>query len=351
MDDPGSGSRPTIYDVARLAGVTAPTVSRTFTQPGRVSIETAARVRAAAEQLGYSRLSPIANKAPGHHPTILFVVADSASFYFADVLAGAQAAATAAARTLLLTTFADVTAGVRRQLDDLVPIVEGMVLANSHVELADIRTFAKQRPVLLVNRGAPGISSIRSDDRRGASAALHHLAHLKHRRISYLCGLPTSWSSDLRWRALRDGARTLGMTVDKRGPTPPTVEGGLQAAEEVLDDLPSAVVTYNDQIAVGLMMGLRHAGVAVPQEVSIIGFDDTVAARLVSPPLTSIAVPLRAIGAAAVNGILEVSKNPSAGPVRRVFPTELVIRASTGPASAMPSGVTRSSPVPPAVRS
>lgn len=137
----------------------------------------------------------------------------------------------------------------------------------------------------------------------------------------------------MRWRALRDFAREAGFTEHRVGPFAPTLQGGRAAAAIIASRRLRAVVCYNDLMAIGLMKGLAAQGVRVPDDVSLIGFDNIFAAALVEPGLTTIAAPLTMLGDSAVRHIVAALSGATSGDASpTTVPVRLVVRASTGPA-------------------
>jgi LacI family transcriptional regulator len=135
----------------------------------------------------------------------------------------------------------------------------------------------------------------------------------------------------MRWRALLEASRDLDLRVRKIGPYAPTMQGGVDATQGLVASPTSAVIAYNDQVAIGLMRGLQALGTRVPGDVSVVGFDNIQPADLVTPGLTTVAAPLPAMGATAVQNLLAYIAGAQTGsgqPV--VLPTRLVVRASTG---------------------
>ena len=324
---------PTIYDVARVAGVAASTVSRAFARPGRVNADTAARVRQAALTLGY-RANPLARALPTGHTWILGLsVSDVTNPFYAEIIRGAQNAAAEAKFTMLLVDGQESEMLERESLDRALATVEGLVLASSRMPDAAIRTTAKQKPMVVLNRHVTDVPSLVTDNAAGTRHACEHLAGLGHHSITYVAGPEASWADGARWRGLRAAAADLGLATRRIGPFSPTVQGGVQAAAELGRHLPTAVLAYNDQIAIGILRSLQRAGVDVPGRVSIIGFDDIFASSLVTPPLTTIAAPLRRMGAMAVKNLLAVVRgaHPTATEPL-MMPTQLIERESTGPA-------------------
>ena len=349
MSDEGSengvpeGPRPpTIYDVAKAAGVAPSTVSRAFSRPGRVNAETAERVRRIANELGY-RTGPLAHPFPSGRSSLLaLVVADATNPFHFDIIRGAQEAATEAGYTVLLTDTRESDLLERQALERTLPMVEGIVLASSRMSDSTIRVTAKQRPTVVLNRVVTGVPSVVTDIGRGARRAIGHLHELGHDRFTYVAGPEASWTDGMRWRELRTAARAQGVRVRRVGPFPPTLEGGAGAGRALRGDPPSAVVTYNDLLAIGVLDELLKHGLRVPGDVSVLGFDDIFGAQLVTPGLTTVAAPLHQVGSTAVDHLLAILKGArprTETPL--VVPTSLVRRRSTGPHRDGRSGRTR----------
>jgi len=326
--------RPTIYDVAREAGVAASTVSRAFSKPGRVHAETAQRIFAVAEQLGY-RAAPSQVPQTGERPAqnaIGLVVADVTNPFYGDIIKGAYEAAREAGYQLILTHTNESPEVERETIEHELAQVDGIVIASSRMSDAALRMVAKQKAVVLLNRTIPEANCVINDSERGIRLAAEHLAGLGHDRIHYVAGPETSWSDGVRWRALRDAAAGLGLDVRRIGPNEPNVLAGLNAARRVAHLEASAVMAYNDQVAIGIIKGLRKLDVRVPDDVSVVGFDDITFAELMDPQLTTVASPLYRMGFTGVQNCIAVAggARPSAPPLK--LPTRLVIRQSTAPA-------------------
>lgn len=332
-------ARPTIYDVAAACGVAPSTVSRAFARPGRVNAETAERIRQVAAEMGY-RTNPLARALPtGRTSLLAIIVADVTNPFFFEILRGAEDTATAAGYTLLVADVQESVEAERRALDRTLPMVEGVVLATSRMSDSSIRVAAKQRPTVVLNRAMSDIASVATDNSRGMRRAVEHLAELGHTSITYLAGPDASWANGVRWQALREAVHELGLRARKLGPFAPTQAGGLSAAGELLGSPSTAVIAYNDLLAIGLMRGLASLGIRIPDDVSVVGFDNIFGADFCTPQLTTVAAPLRQLGKVAVETLLADLHNPkssrpqSRGPLKTaLLPARLVVRASTGPA-------------------
>jgi LacI family repressor for deo operon, udp, cdd, tsx, nupC, and nupG len=321
----------TIYDVARHAGVAPSTVSRAFARPGLVNSETAARIRAAAAELGY-RANPLARAETTSRTRMLtLMISDVTNPFYAELIRGAQIAASAADYTVVLTDARESGVLEREALERVLPMVEGFVIGSSRMSDSTLQIIAKQKPMVVLNRHLVGVPSVVTDNARGMRRAVEHLGELGHEHITYVAGPEASWTDGARWRALREAAHELHLHTHRVGPVPPTAEGGRTAALSLLDDPPTAVIAYNDLIAIGLMRALTAAGIPVPQTVSVIGFDNILPSELVSPGLTTVAAPLRTLGTTAVKNVLAMISGalPRADEAF-VLPTRLVVRESTG---------------------
>lgn len=335
---------PTIYDVAKAAGVAPSTVSRAFSRPGRINAETAARVQGVAATLGY-RANPMARALPtGRTSMLAVIVSDVTNPFFFEIVRGVEAAAATAGYVLLLVDTHESSSDERAAIDRAIPMVDALVLASSRMSDNAIRMIAKQRPTVVLNRPMTDVLSVVSDNQRGMRSAVEHLGGLGHRVLTYVAGPEASWSGGMRWRSIRQTTNELDMRVHRIGPYAPTLAGGLAAVREFAKEPTTGVVAYNDLMAIGLMRGLLHAGARIPGDVSIIGFDNIFGSDFCSPPLTTVAAPLRALGTTAAQMVLEHLASGARGrpvnPIRAftpfrptMLPTELLVRGSTGPPS------------------
>ena len=322
----------TIYDVARLAGVAPSTVSRAFARPGRVRAGTADRVRAAAAELGY-RANPLARALTTSRTQMLaLMIPDVTNPFHAELVRGAQIRASEAGYTVVLADARESHVREREALERVLPVVEGIVIASSRMSDSTVRVIARQKPIIVLNRHVVGIPSVVSDNVLGMRRAAEHLARLGHAHVTYVAGPEASWADGTRWRALREAAPELSLHVRHSGPVNPTVHGGRSAASSMLTHPPTAVIAFNDLVGIGLVLAFAGAGIRVPQDVSVIGFDNIMAATLVSPRLTTVAAPVRGMGMTAVTDLLAAvhGARPRTDEPLTV-PTRLVVRGSTAP--------------------
>ncbi|XVU23310.1 LacI family DNA-binding transcriptional regulator [Actinoplanes sp. CA-054009] len=323
--------RPTIYDVAREAGVAPSTVSRAYARPGRVNADTAERVFEAADRLGY-RVRPVkrstaVEEAP--RKAIALVIADVTNPFYGDIIKGAYEAARDAGYQLILSHTNESPRVERQTIEQELEQVDGVVIASSRMTDSALRMVARRKPVVLLNRIIPEANCVLNDAERGIKRAVEHLAELGHERITYVAGPETSWSDGVRWRALRQAAAELHLDARRVGPYGPTVLAGLSAALRVAELEATAVQAYNDQLAIGVLKGLRQLGIGVPEQVSVVGFDNIIFDELVEPQLTTIASPLYRMGFTGMSNCIAITQGarPSGQPL--VLPVRLIVRRST----------------------
>ncbi|REF37974.1 LacI family DNA-binding transcriptional regulator [Thermasporomyces composti] len=325
---------PTIHDVAARCAVAASTVSRAFSHPERVNAATRERILATAAEMGY-RPHPLARALPSGQTRMLgLLVPDITNPFFLGLIRGAQRAAAAAGYTIVLADSDECDETELTALDRLTRAVDGFVLASSRLSDARLREADSAVPLVVVNRRVPPVPSVLIDSAPATKRAVEHLASLGHTRFAYLSGPRASWSDARRWRALQSVARRGDLDVVRLGPLPPTVDGGVAAADAVLAEGVTAVVAFNDLLAIGVLRRLRELGVSVPGEVSVLGCDDIFGADFCDPPLTTLAAPIERAGRAAVDLLLRrLDSGPSGGRHRDVvLPATLTVRDSTGPA-------------------
>lgn len=331
---PRSPRRVTIHDVAKACGVAPSTVSRALSRPGRINPETAQRIAKVAEELGYRSATPsaLAGRATEARRIVLLSVPDLTNPVFAEVARGAQETAMALDYTVQLADFQESPRLERLAVERSLPGVDGVLMVASRMPDSALRVIAQSKPVVLLSRAVASIPSVVTDDTAGMRSAVEHLYELGHDRIVYLSGPEASWASGVRWLALREVTEQMGIKARRLGPFVPTLAGGLRAAEQLLARPASAVIAFNDQLAAGLIKGLSRAGIGVPTDVSVVGFDNTIVAALIAPGLTSVATPRREQGAAGTRHLIaRIGGDATAADRPGPLPTRLSVRTSTAP--------------------
>ncbi len=312
----------TIRDVARVSGVHVSTVSRTFTAPHLVNPATRTRVLECAEELGY-RPNPAARALiTGRTHNLGLIVADIANPFFPPLIKAAEGHARGRDYRVFVADTDEDPAVERELVLALSKQVDGIVLCSPRMTTAQIEQLSRDVPLVVVNRPVPGLPAVVMDVALGARLAIEHLASLGHRDVAFLGGPRGSWTNREIQRAATAAARAAGGRLTVLGQHAPTEESGVAQAQAVVRTGATAVLAYNDLMAVGLIDGLDRLGVRVPQDLSVVGVDNIARTR---PPLTTIATPTAAAGRCAIDMLLQRAT------ALITLPTELVVRESTAP--------------------
>jgi len=322
----------TIKDVARAAGVSPSTVCRALATPDLVRAETRERVRRSAAELDYSPNRAARGLITGRTGNLGLVVPDLGNPFFPGVVKGIQARAREADHAVFLADTDEDPAAEIRLVRTLAKQVDGLVLCSPRMSEQELRGFAAQTPLVMLNRRVGRLPAITFANVDGMRQAVTHLTALGHRRIAYVAGPRASWSNRERLRGLRAAGAAAGVELTEVGPVQPQFDGGVAAADPVLAAGVTAVIAYNDVIALGLLNRFNARGIAVPAAISVIGFDDIALAAMVHPALTTVGVPMESCGRAGVDLLLGLLRDPAGfGTTRRELGTNLMVRGSTGP--------------------
>jgi LacI family transcriptional regulator len=340
MSDKGSGPRRmTINDVARLAKVSKKTISRVINNSPLLKQETRERVLKIIEEVGYQP-DPQARGLAFRRSFLIGLIHDNPNAqYVIDMQQGILDVIRDSGFELLVHPCS------RRQPDFLASIrkfVErqrlfGVVLPPSASEdEALIRLFEEidcpYARIAAVSLDLPGRMVVTSDH-RGAAEAARHLADLGHRAIGHISGPSSFLSAHERRRGVIEGLASRGLTLDGRYHAEGgyTFESGLAAARQLLalQPRPTAIFAGNDEMAAGVYRAAREAGLDIPRDLSVIGFDDSPIADKVWPPLTTVRLPIRQMGALAARKLLAEEQNGPAEAQETVVTPALVIRQST----------------------
>ena len=333
-------ARPTIKDVAAHAGVSRQTVSRVINDKGEVSEGTRARVLAAIEELGYHPNAVARSMVAGRTHTLGCIAPNLVDFTLANIIEGAEAEA----RRLgyfVLTSSAPQQGDVEALLEEMIHRrVDGLLVLNPYAD-------ERYRHVLpLIERGTAvaylnntprlePVSSVRCDDHEGGYRATRYLLDLGHTSIATLLGPQNEECAVDRWNGYRQALDEAGLSVDSAL----GIEGdwsatsGYRASQHLLATATpfSAIASQNDQMAVGAIRALREAGRRVPEDVSIIGFDDIPLASYFDPPLTTFRQPMQESGRRAVQLLVSKIEDPGHPPTQELLHARLVERASCAP--------------------
>jgi len=317
----------TVSDVARQAQVSVSTVSRALSHSPLVSPETTRRVEDAAARLNYHPNRMARGLSTGRTDCLGLVVPDLENPFFAALAKGIQAHAQRRGYLILMADTDEDATIESRLVGQLASQSDGVVVCSPRSSADEIMTWPQAVPMVFVNR--PVKNSVIVDDAGGMRQAVAHLAALGHTRIAYVGGPEASWSDQTRRRAFNEMMATLpgGEAIDL-GHFQPFYHSGAAAADLARVSGASAVIAYNDLIAISIMQGLQARGLVIPRDMSIVGIDGIPQASWSSPPLTTVVAVRRLLARKSVDVLLD-----SNGAVEtHVVPVELIVRASTGEA-------------------
>lgn len=333
---------PNIRDVADLAGVSVATVSRALQQPERVSPKTRAKVMSAVSEVGYKPNLMAVKFRSGKTHNLVVLVPTVATVFFARVISGMQEAAAELGYSLLLGN----TLGnpeIEASYAKLVQTsqADGLIQLRAHNPFPEDNN-SNSAILPMVNAcevmNTVKFPTVTLDNRAAAKAMTEHLLSLGHKRIAIFKGPAQSPLTQDRLAGYRDALQAAGIEYDESllfaGDF--TLQAGFEAAGRMLalDSRPTAVFCENDETAMGAVQGFKKAGLKVPDDISVAGFDNIDFAAYCDPPLTTIAQPAEAFGRTAVNLLVDLLEGKLTTTPKVIMPFELILRGSTGKAPA-----------------
>ncbi len=327
-------SAPTILDVARLAGVSKSLVSLVMRDSPHVSDDKRAAVLDAARELGY-RPNAVARSLVRQRTHLIGVlVSDFGNPFFSEMLEGVEEAAVLAGYRALFNTGSRNPDRESIALETLLQLrTDGIVLASPRFDDDRLAEIPRSVPAVMVGKDTPatGVDVVMNDDRLGAELVVDHLAELGHRHIAHLHAVPGAGA----------GARREGFVeaMTARGMEPLLVDGGfteragVEGARQLLamERLPTAIFAANDVAAVGVMRALEAANVRIPEDISLVGYDNVDFAGFAHIGLTTVDQPRREIGTIAVELLVERIDGDRSRRRRVTVEPELIIRGTSGP--------------------
>ena len=329
----------TIKDVAREAGVSIATVSRVYNSSDRVSDTTRRHVQSIGGRLGYTPHGAARSLITNRTSTIGVLLPDLHGEFFSEVIRGIDQAAQRSGYHLLLSSSHSERPAVEGALRSMRGRVDGLIAMSPEMDAqAAMANLPGGFPVVLLNRidaGNHSFDTITIANYDGAYAMARHLLEHGHRRIATIAGGPRNLDAAERLRGYRAALADAGISQD------PALEfqgdfreaSGYRAAEALLSLSPRATALFaaNDSMAIGALSALREAGVRVPEDMALAGFDDIPLARYVDPHLSSVHVDISALGERATQRLLAALGQPGPRePQQETLPTRLVIRRSCG---------------------
>ncbi len=332
-----TGRGPLLRDVARAAGVSVGTVSNVLNSPDKVSPEKIARVHAAIAELGFVPNAAARQLRAGRSASVGLLVLDVRNPFFTDLAAGVEDAAIASDRAVILATSSERADREAMYLDRFEQSrVDGVLVTpvgSSVDQLEAIRD--RGTPVILLDRlsHTPGFSSIAVDDREGGRLGGQHLVDIGSRHIAFVGGPLTLDQVSHRAAGAREAAVAADVRLTHIATTGMTAAEGHRVGTRIAalpaDQRPDAIFGANDLIALAILQALLLAGVRVPDDVVVLGYDDIPFASLAAVPLSSVRQPAYLMGQRAMELLNAHLRGEAAEPQHVVFEPELIVRAST----------------------
>lgn len=331
-----------IKAVAKRAKVSTATVSRTMNGSAKVSPETAERVRQAIEALNFYPDTNARALGSGRSSLYGLIISDITNPFFPELVKSFEDIAVLHGQEVLIAnTNYDperMKICVRRMLQRK---VDGVAIMTSEMDEGLIEDFSRRHvPLVFLDTGtvAPGVSCVRIDYSAGIDLAVNHLFQLGHKRIAFISGPMRLSSARMRYKAFMESTARdhLSGNTELIQEGNHRVDGGHEAMQRILASgvRPTAVMASNDLTAIGAMGAIAEAGLRVPEDISVVGYDDIQLSAFTMPPLTTVSLPRAEIANAAFHALLNAMQSdapkPVAGEEHKVLPT-LVIRKSTGP--------------------
>jgi LacI family transcriptional regulator len=316
-----------LSEIATSLGISSSTVSRAFRHPDLVRDETRVAIVRAAEKAGYA--PPSASFLSTKLASVALIVPDLENPFFTVL---AKSIMNEFGRQDISLIVADTNEDPLAEGEIIVGAArraQGLIVASSRLTEAEIAAFRHKAPMVLINREVEGFPSVSIDHSSGTRQAVEHLAALGHTAIAYVEGPSWSWSNRQRLDSFSAAVGDLGVMGVTIGPYPPRFEGGVQAADIAMARGVTAVIAYNDLMAFGIISRLSNRGIGVPEDISIVGFDDVPAAAIWPPALTTVTASIPGIGKAGAQCLIRVLDGRTSSSFARRVQSHLVVRAST----------------------
>jgi len=337
----------TIKDIARRAGVSHSTVSRALRGSPLISEDTTQRVRLIAQEMGYHPSAAARSLKTNQTKALGVIVRNIDDPFFSEILQGIEDIAQGEGYSLFISSSQNETDREKMIVNAMREHrVDGVIICSTAFSTSQSRELVEHSvPIVVINNQAAEDYryAIHHDDLDGGRQIARHLIDLGHRRIAYLGNSISGRTTLDRQSGYKQEMEAAGLPVSKDyihevpGGEP---EHGLAGVEHFLNlpVRPTALMCYNDMMAIGVLKGLHTAGIRVPHEISVIGFDNIVLSEYTNPPLTTFDQPKHYIGAEAARLLLGLLKNGSSQDTTtfnsQILKGRLLVRASTAPPSA-----------------
>jgi LacI family transcriptional regulator len=325
----------TIHDVAREAGVSVSTVSRVLNNKDDVALETSEKVQGVIDELGY--ISSLAARGMRSRRTnvIGLIMPDVASLYGVEVMRGVNQAIAQLDYDLIIYTNGDIRKyGTAEREGRYVVLLNGSITDGVIVVTPAVKDFSTETPIVVIdpNNESPECPALIATNRAGALAAMTYLTGLGHRRIGFITGRLDLVSASRRLQGYTDGLAACGIPVKEEliqvGDYNTETAVGCARVLLSLPEPPTAIFAANDMSAIGVYQVAQEMGVRIPQELSVVGFDNIRESAFLNPPLTTVDQFIADMGTIAVEMVVKLVKGETLERNLHEIPTQLVVRDS-----------------------
>jgi DNA-binding LacI/PurR family transcriptional regulator len=329
--------KPTIYSVAEQAGVSISTVSKVINNTGRISERTRKKVFKAISELNYHP-SVVASALTGKQTkTIGLLIPDISNPFFAEIARSIEDRSHELGFNVMMCSTDNNKEKEEKYLSLLIrQRIDGLIVASAFRCASLLEEMVKQAvPITLVASEIPklSINTVTVDDYKGSYLATSYLLSMGHRRIAIIA--ENVRSNKPRLYAFKDAMEEVNAPVIDSYviKTEAAMTKGYESAKQLLSlkERPTAIFACNDLLAIGVMQAAKEAGLSIPHDVSVIGFDNTVLSTTTTPMLTTVAQPIKEMGAKVVNLLIQEMEGPKTYKERLLLSPELIIRQSTAP--------------------
>lgn len=318
--------KPTIYSIATAVGVSAATVSRAFSRPDMVRSEMREQILNAAREMGYAPNRAARGLVTGRTGVIGMLVPDVVNPFFPPLIRAVQRAAHDQDAELVLIDSELSTHAEQDLVARLRPQVDGLIIASARLPSDRLRDVLAGIPSVIVNRSMRSLPSVVCDNTDALQQIADHIYERGHRRLALLRGPSAAWAAANRARAVRTWAEDRDVELVELGPFEAHFADGRTAAGSIVESGATAVFAFDDLMAAGVIAGLSDLGERVPTDRSIVGCDDVLLARTMTPSLTTVTAPYEDLGKASVQMLLEIIAGGAPG--ARTLPGAAALRDS-----------------------
>ena len=338
MAKPKSKRAPTLKDVADRAGVSPKTVSNVVNNWPYVTEKTREKVLREIKAAGYRPSALARSLVTGETRTIGVLITDISNPFFGQAIRGCEDVLHDANYSIVLCDTDENLAKERRYIDTLAAKgIDGLILWGARSSSDEVFAAAGTIPIVAIDtdmgEGSDTTTVIDVDNERGAQMAVAHLLRAGRRSIGYLAGPGQRQTAEKRLSGYRRALTEAGLVFDPCSVAPglPSIRGGYEAAGRLLGSRKiDALFCYNDLMAIGAIVAIGHLGLAIPEDIALVGFDDISISALLNPPLTTVRIAQYDLGRLAASQLLERLQGSVDEPRKILFPTELQIRNSCG---------------------